>query len=188
MKKRLFFAIPVTKGLYPKIGRLENEIDKKFKVNWIPLQNLHLTILFLGNIDINHLTKILEIMDKAYLENKEIFQPINLKVKKIDYGPPGKKRMIWLYIEKNERLKLIKNILEEHLQIENIPYQKEEREFLPHINLARLKNFKNLPDIKQDLNWAIVLNELNLYESYLEKPFARYEILKNIKFIHQIKT
>jgi 2'-5' RNA ligase len=181
MKKRLFFAIPITKGLYPKIGRLEDEIEKKFKVNWIPLQNLHLTILFLGNIDINYLPKIFEIIDRAYIENKEIFRPLNLRVKKIDYGPPGKKRMIWLYIEKNEKLKLIKNILEEYLQIEKIPYQKEEREFLPHINLARLKNFKDLPEIKKDLNWAIILNELNLYESYLEKPFARYEILKSIK-------
>jgi len=181
MKKRLFFAIPITKGLYPKIGGLEDEISRKFKVNWIPLKNLHLTLLFLGNIDINYVPKIFEIIDKVYLEHKEIFKPINLIIKKIDYGPPGKKRMIWLYINKNERLKLIKDILEEYLNMENIPYQKEERDFLPHINLARLKNFRNLPEIKQDLNWAIILNELNLYESYLEKPFARYEVLKSIK-------
>jgi len=183
MRKRLFFAIPLTKGLYPKIGRLEDEIDKKLKINWIPLKNLHLTILFLGNIEINYLPTIFEIMERAYLENKEIFKCLHLKIKKIDYGPPGKKRMIWLYLDKNERIKLIKDILEDYLKNENIPYQKEERDFLPHINLARLKNFKNLPEIKQDFNWSIILNELNLYESYLEKPFARYEILKTIKLI-----
>mgnify|MGYP001626198463 CR=1 FL=1 len=183
MKKRLFFALPITKGLYPKIGSLEDEIDKKFKINWIPLQNLHLTILFLGHIDINFLPVIFNLIDEFYIENKEILKPLNLRIKKIDYGPPDKKRMIWLYIEKNERLKAIKDLLEEKLIKNAIPFQKEEREFLPHINLSRLKNYKNLPDIKKELNWSVIFNELNLYESYLEKPFARYEILKSIKFI-----
>ncbi|MEM4648115.1 MAG: RNA 2',3'-cyclic phosphodiesterase [Candidatus Pacearchaeota archaeon] len=179
MKKRLFVALPVTKGLYPKIANIEEEIEKKFKVNWIPLKNLHLTLLFLGYVDVNYLNLIIELIDKLYLERRELFKPFNLRITKVDYGPPNKKRMIWLYFDKNERLKIIKEEIEKSLNLNKIPYQKEERDLLLHINLARLKNFKNLPEIKKELNWSIILNKINLYESYLEKPFARYEVIKS---------
>lgn len=179
MKKRLFLALSLTKGLLPKIANLENEIEKKFKVNWIPLKNLHLTLLFLGYIDINYLNEIIRLIDEVYNENKVLFKPFNLRITKIDYGPPTRKRMIWLYFEKNERLKEIKEKIEEKLSLNNLPYQKEERELLLHINLARLRDFKNLPEIKKELNWSIILNEISLYESYLEKPFARYEVVSS---------
>lgn len=181
MRKRLFIALPLAKGLLPKIANLEKEIEQKFKVNWIPLKNLHLTLLFLGYIDVNYLDNVIRIIDEVYNENKIIFKPFNLKIKKIDYGPPGKKRMIWLYLEKNERLETIKNKIEEKLNLNKISYQKENRELLLHVNLARLKAEKNLPEIKKELNWGITLNTINLYESYLEKPFARYEIISSWK-------
>lgn len=187
MKKRIFIALPLTKGLYPKIANLEEELSKKFKVNWIPLKNLHITLLFLGSMNVEYIVKIKEIIDRLIDENKELFKPFNLRVKKIDYGPPGKKRMIWLYIEKNDRLSLIKEKLEKKLDENSIPFKKEERELLLHVNLARLKNLNdNLPEIKKELNWAIILNEIVLFESHLEKPFARYEELYSWKCFHNL--
>jgi 2'-5' RNA ligase len=183
MKKRLFFALPLTSGLYVKIAHLEKEIEKKIKVNWIPLQNLHLTLLFLGYIEINKLNEIINESQKLILGQPQIFKELKIKIKKIDYGPPFKKRMIWLYIEKNNQLMEIKHQLEKMLNYLNINYQKDHRDFLPHINLTRLKKNinNNLPNISQELNWGIILNKINLYESYLEKPFARYEILSSFK-------
>jgi 2'-5' RNA ligase len=181
MKKRLFIGIPVTKGLYQKISSLEESIDKR--LNWIPLKNLHITILFLGNIDINEIPEIINMMDEVKTKYKEHFKKLNLKIKKIDYGPPGKKNMIWLYIEKNEALEKIKKIFEEELENRKIYFQREEREFLPHINLIRLKNKKNLKDIRKELNWGVVFTEINLYESRLKKPFVEYEIIKTLQLI-----
>jgi 2'-5' RNA ligase len=181
MKKRLFIGIPITKGLYQKISNLEESIDKR--LNWIPLKNLHMTILFLGNIDINEIPEIVNIMDEVKLKYKDYFKKLNLKIKKVDYGPPGRKNMIWLYIEKNENLEKIKKIFEEELENRKIYFQREERDFLPHINLIRLKNRKNLKDIKKELNWNVIFTEINLYESHLKKPFVEYEIIKTIELI-----
>lgn len=181
MRKRLFFALPITSGLYPKIYNLEKEINQKMKINWLPLENLHLTLLFLGWLEINELTKIIEIFKKTINENKNTFKILKLKITKIDYGPPGKKRMIWLYLEKNKQLEEMKNILENNLIYNKINFQKESKDLLPHINLARLKSFNRDIRIRKDLNWGVIFNNLNLYESYLEKPFARYEILSSVK-------
>ncbi|MGC8981573.1 MAG: RNA 2',3'-cyclic phosphodiesterase [Minisyncoccia bacterium] len=181
MKKRLFIGIPITKGLYQKIANLEDDIDKR--LNWIPLKNLHLTILFLGNIDINEIPEIIDMMDEVKIKYKEYFKKLNLKIKKIDYGPPGRKNMIWLYIEKDEKLDKIKKIFEDELEKRKIYFQREERDFLPHINLIRLKNKKNLGDIKKDLDWSLIFTEINLYESHLKKPFVEYEVIKTIELI-----
>jgi 2'-5' RNA ligase len=173
MKLRLFLALSLTSNVLKKIGFLEENLDKKFKIKfpWIPLKNLHLTLVFLGYLDYEDVLKI----DEIFKEIK--FEVIPTKIKKIDYGPPGNKRMIWLYVEKNEKLDELKNILEKKLEEKKIKYQKEEREFLPHINLARLKKTSNLPNIKEDLNWSLIFNELVLYQSYLNPEGASYEKL-----------
>ena len=174
MKKRLFFALPLSSGLLKKIAFLEKDIEEKTKVKfpWLPLKNLHLTIIFLGYLNL-----------EDFLKLKEIFKSINLgkrlelKIKKIDYGPPARKRMIWLYLEKNQDLEKLKEMIEEKLNQANISYHREEREFLPHISLARLKKMKDFPEIKEELNWQVVFNELVLYESILKPSGAHYEKL-----------
>jgi 2'-5' RNA ligase len=174
MRKRLFFALSLSSGLLKKIAFLEERIEKKIKRKfpWLPLKNLHLTIIFLGYLSY-----------EDYLKLKEIFKNLNwkkrieVKIKKIDYGPPGRKRMIWLYLEKNQDLENLKKLIEEKLQEEQISCHYEEREFLPHINLARLKNIEDLPEIKEELNWQVIFNELVLYESILKPSGALYEKL-----------
>jgi 2'-5' RNA ligase len=178
MKLRLFIALPLTPGLLKKIAFLEDKINKKlgFKLDWIPLKNLHLTILFLGYFDYENYSKLIEVFDSSQLT-----QPFNLKISKLDYGPPGTKRMIWLYIEKNNYLKEVKKNLEDKLNELRINYRREERELLPHINLLRFKKERNLMSIEEDLNWQISLNEIAIFQSRLLPQGAEYEKLRSKK-------
>lgn len=175
---RLFIALPLTKGFLSKIAFLEEKIEKKmgFKLPWIPLKNLHLTILFLGYLNYEDYLKVEEIFESFNLFKK----PIDLKIKKIDYGPPGIKRMLWLYVEKNKELEEIKEYFENELSLRKVKYKREEREFLPHINLVRLKKTKNLPEIFEELNFSVRLKEICLFQSILKKEGAEYEKLKSI--------
>lgn len=178
MKLRLFIALPLTSGLLKKIAFLEDKIDKKlgFKLDWIPLRNLHLTILFLGHLDYENYLKVSNAFDSLQLT-----QNFNLKINKIDYGPPGTKRMIWLYGEKNKVLEELRRNLEDKLNELGINYRREEREFLPHINLVRFRKEINLMPINEKLNWQISLNEVALFQSYLLRQGAEYEKLKSKK-------
>lgn len=184
MKLRLFIACPLTSGLLKKIAFLEAKIEEKTKqkFTWINLDNLHLTILFLGNIFYEDYLKI----DQIFNEFK--FKPINLKITKIDYGPPNKKRMIWLYLEKNPALEEIKNFFEEKLNQAKIIYKREERNYLPHINLARLKKPNDLPQIEEKLNWSIILNQIALYQSFLNPQGAEYKKLKIVSAEEEVKS
>lgn len=182
MKLRLFIALPLTSGLKKKIISLEEEVNKEtgLKINWLPLDNLHLTILFLGFLNLSDYFKIEKVFDEFPWGYREFKKPFNLKITKIDYGPPGKNSMIWLYIEKDERLEGLKKFFEQRLTEEKVNFKKEERSFLPHINLCRLKMKLN-KDLKKELNWSVVFNKIVLYESILKKPFAQYEPKKIIE-------
>lgn len=178
---RLFLAYPLSSGVLAKIGFLEEKVENKigFKLNWIPIKNLHLTILFLGHLNYEDYLKIEEIF------KEEIdFKSFEIKIKKLDYGPPGKKRMIWLYVEKNENLEKIKKYFEEKLEEKRVAYKREERDYLPHINLIRLsrseEDFLKEREIKEELKWGIKIKEIALYQSFLKKTGAEYEKLKNI--------
>lgn len=189
MNLRLFIGLPLTSGSLVKISHLEDEINTKLKFNlpWIPLKNLHLTILFLGYInheDYLKINNIFDIFNRELKEKKILPQGLNLKISKLDYGPPLKRNMIWLYIEKNKSLDWLKNFFEDQLRNSLIRYKQENRSYLPHINLARLKkigNLSSLPDIQVNLNWSINLRQICLFRSFLKKEGAEYEILKTLE-------
>lgn len=175
---RLFIAFPLSSRILDKISALEKEIDKKFgfKLNWIPLENLHLTVLFLGYLNKDSHLKV----EKVFSNYQGPKEAPHLKIKKIDYGAPGTKKMIWLYLEKNRTLEEIKKYFEKEIEKNKINYKKEEREFLAHINLIRLKNFESLPEVKKELNWQIKTNEICLFQSVLTFQGAIYKKLKSI--------
>lgn len=177
MKLRLFIGLPLTNCLINKISFLEKEIDKKsgIKFNWLPLENLHLTLLFIGYVNYESYLRLVDIFSTIKLT-----KPFFLEITKIDYGPPGSKRMIWLYGKRNKYLEEFKEIVEEKISKAGISYQRENRTYLPHINLIRLKMISNFPILGEKLNWKVTLSEVTIFQSYLLKTGSKYEKLKSI--------
>jgi 2'-5' RNA ligase len=60
-------------------------------------------------------------------------------------------------------------------------YQEDRRPFLPHVTLARLKNFKteDLPEIKETLEASFAVEDFQLIESELKRDGAEYRILES---------
>ncbi|MCS7200562.1 MAG: RNA 2',3'-cyclic phosphodiesterase [Patescibacteria group bacterium] len=178
MKLRLFIAFTLTSGLIKKIAFLEKELDKISgrNLDWIPLKNLHLTIIFLGYLDYQSYLKVAKIFDSFKLD-----QPLQLRITKVDYGPPENRRMLWLYGARNQYLEDIKKEFENKLSREGVDYKRENRLLIPHINLLRIKGGKDIGNIAKDLNWQVSLTEIALFQSQLSFSGATYEKLKSIR-------
>lgn len=169
MKKRLFIGIPLAKEILEKIKKIEKSIDKRLP--WIPIENLHLTLIFIGWVDEDFIKKISEVLDLVK------FELFSIKIKKIDYALNN--QMIWLYFKERKVLNDLHKMFSEFLEKEKIPFEREKRKFLPHINLIRLKDVRyGKQNVRKLLNWEFQADKINLYESKLQKPFAKYEILK----------
>lgn len=183
MKRRIFIGLPLPLEIYPELEKIERKISKGFpsKIPWQPLENIHLTLAFIGWVESAQVEQIKQLLGQ--LQFRRSNEPGC--VDKIDYGPPGLRRMIWLYLRPQPFLTNTKTSIEQILKANNIPLAEAAREFLPHCTLARLKiSIKaKLPDIAQALNWPMVLNRLILYESILRQPWPLYVPLQTVSLL-----
>ncbi|MDP2855514.1 MAG: RNA 2',3'-cyclic phosphodiesterase, partial [bacterium] len=168
---RLFFAIEfpehIKEGLLNLAKRGEKDIWR-----WTVKENLHITAVFIGYLAEEQIPQVIEAGQKA----SQNIQSFILKCREISYGSESNKRMVWLNLEKNNALNQLKNKLEKVLLDNGVNFQMENREFKPHITLARLKFGADKPteQIKKTYVKEFLVEEMILFASNLKKNGAEY--------------
>ncbi|MBX4211238.1 MAG: hypothetical protein KW806_00335, partial [Candidatus Yanofskybacteria bacterium] len=91
--KRLFIALPIDKTTSKGLSKFRDSLGKDTPyIRWTPVQNFHITVLFLGDVIEEAIPLCKETIQKV-IEN---IQPFALKIKKPIYAPPHKPTsMIW---------------------------------------------------------------------------------------------
>lgn len=184
MTIRAFIAIE----LPPEIHRRLADIQRRFiplfaksRVTWVKPENIHLTLKFLGNIQLS----MVEIIEKA-CHNLQAHSVFLLSLQSLRYFPNAKNpKVFWCGYETSDEL------LQLQLQLENdlIPlgFPKESRRFSPHLTLARFKEFH--PHDREALASASEFNlagmthmvgALTLFQSRLTPNGSIYSPLKKI--------
>lgn len=171
--KRCFIAIDFPDEVVKEIARAQGLLSgTKFTGKLTELENLHLTLKFLGEID----DEKIEEVKKRLSEIK--FEPMKLKLGKIGTfsRPKGKDDkgniIIWIKVEGGEIYALQKKI---DSVLEGI-FAKEER-FMSHLTIARVKYVKDKKGFLEHINSIHVkpiefgVSEFKLKKSEL-KPFG----------------
>jgi 2'-5' RNA ligase len=100
---------------------------------WVALDQLHLTVRFIGEVDGPLFLDI-----KNTLEEISI-SPFDIQLKGVGHFPPrGAPRVIWVGLKTGKPLQLLRKKIDGALL--QIGLKPEGRKFSPHITLARLKN------------------------------------------------
>ncbi|HEX7672960.1 MAG TPA: RNA 2',3'-cyclic phosphodiesterase [Bdellovibrio sp.] len=181
MKKRLFFALNATDPLettfLPAFKKLKINADQRdVTVKWVPLDNFHATITFIGPMEeelIPGLTAALETVCKN-------FAPFDLKIEDMGaFSNEHDARVIWLGVQNKKYLGQFKNALEQELADKSLLPQPEQRDYKPHITIGRLRNPKSVKDMispfKRKSFGKIHVSEIVLYESELQGVFTVYK-------------
>ncbi len=181
-KKRLFIAIKIdiSKELKNFIISLKKELSSE-KIKWVDFKNFHITLKFLGDTEENLIPNINEALQKAAKSNtKFTLQLKGIGVFKTIANP----RVLWIGIGKNEKMINLFNCIEDNLEI--LGFQKEKREFNPHLTISRIKFLKDkkvlLNHILKNSNkeWdKIEIEKFTLYQSILKKQGPTYLEIKN---------
>jgi RNA 2',3'-cyclic 3'-phosphodiesterase len=176
---RAFIAIEFPDEVIKEVARVQELIGKvKFTGKLTELENLHLTLKFLGEIDDEKLEKVKNNLGKIE------FSSMKLKLGKVGtFSVHGKPSIVWVKVEGKaiyDLQKAIDGVLiglfkpEErfmgHLTIARVKYVKDKRGFLEHIDSIKCKpvafdcsSFKlKKSDLKQ---LGPVYSDLEVYKS-----------------------
>jgi len=180
MGKRLFIAINLPDNLKKYLDNLKFKWAGQPKMRWVKTENLHLTLIFIGYLEIGSLPMLIAALQKS---SWEIFSqkllPTEIKLKEVVLGPnSAHPRLIWVTTHPNPNLTKIKRILSDNLSQEKIFFQEKSKQFIPHLTLARFncqpKKFES-----EKISWQFSVKSFELMESNLRRGGAEYNILKS---------
>lgn len=134
---RSFIAIELPEEVRRGLAKLRSELERtehRF-VKWVDSEGIHLTLKFLGNIPFRQVTEV----TKAIEEAAQGVAPFHLEISGLGAFPNLKQpRVLWVGIggEIDTLLRLQQNI---DFVLASLGFAKEERPFMPHLTLARIR-------------------------------------------------
>jgi len=180
LHKRLFVAIDIPERVKKYLCEIEGRLfSKDGDIRKIPYPNIHITLKFLGNVNLNKIEKI----KNAIKKTADNFDCFNYKIASElgAFSSFKSARIIFAEINSgSDKIIKIYDKLEDNFS--KIKIRKEKRKFTPHITIVRMKRSKNIKNlvknIKLDLVDTIKCCKLTLFESRLKPGGAEYVIVE----------
>ncbi len=164
---RFFLSINTSKKLKKELEKFQHRLKETGIIaKFVEKENLHINLKFFGNLKQEQKEKIIKSINKISKETNSF----TLKAKNIGVFPNEDYiKVVWVGIEKGEE-DLIK--LQKHLEkeFEKIGIKKENRNFVPHITLCRVKSGKNIDKLIKEI------------KKNKDKEFGNFEV-KNINLM-----
>lgn len=131
-QKRIFLAIETPKNIKQKVTELTSGIKKRTShVKWVVPENFHINLRFLGNVSEEKISKLIESLKDLR------FDKFKLELKGVGAFPSKNYiKVLWLGVV-SDTLSKLKNGVDARLT--RIGFAKENREYVPHMTLARVK-------------------------------------------------
>ncbi|MCL6447632.1 MAG: RNA 2',3'-cyclic phosphodiesterase [Armatimonadetes bacterium] len=184
---RLFWAVNLPAPLKAKLASLQEKIKPTgVDAKWVEKENLHLTLQFLGNVDAAKVAMLITNMQKTLAG----FPAFPLRLGGLGFFPgAGKPRVFWAGIAGD--LVSLRH-LHEQVQKANLlsGFPAEEREFSPHLTLARLRSnrgvsallkaVEELGESAADLG-ELSVTSVDLMKSELSRRGPTYTVLAAVK-------
>ena len=136
MRLRAFIAVGLPGELKGEIGKISSSLSIQIPgIRWVPPENIHLTLKFLGDVEqaiIPDIQTILDLLSARHL-------PITARFGELDAFPNRKRpRIIWLGVtEGSDHLIDLARDLSRGLT--KLGFDPERKRFTPHLTLGRVK-------------------------------------------------
>ena len=186
---RSFIAIKLPDELKVGLSQLQDKLKlvKQSSVKWVNLQNVHLTLKFLGNIAVDRISGITSVMEEA----AQTISPFHLEVKELGAFPNLKRvQVVWVGISGEvDKLGQLQQRIESNLV--RLDFTPESRPFTPHLTLARLRDRTSLDERERfgqliastgfEATYTIKVDAINLMKSKLTREGAIYSRISSVQ-------
>ena len=178
---RIFIAIELPEDIQSKLQKLQDDLSSSMPdARWTKPGNIHLTLKFLGDVEVSRIDKISAIL-KGIAQN---FSPFEISLAEIGAFPNSRKpSIIWVGVEKGAQqlVEIAENI---ESSMEKIGFPKEKRPFRPHLTVGRVRELKHPEAMTKALDESNVgelgvfkANQISLVKSQLDPGGSIYTIL-----------
>ena len=177
-EKRLFIGIPANQEIQSLLAHFKSTIKyNPSQIQWVSPNNIHLTLLFLGNVIIDNIPTLTNTIN-GILDLKHF----KVSIEKTGiFHPRQSKKIFWLGVGYGKQ-----KIVDLHKHVKNSTTQfnvgRKEEQFIPHITIGRTpqscRNIDFLPFLKYVYSpIELYVNSFVLYESKLLPHGPDYKVL-----------
>jgi 2'-5' RNA ligase len=185
MMLRSFIAIETPVEIQNAIAQtaapLKNLLPKSL-VRWVPPQNAHLTLKFLGDISPANLERLAEVL-KAEAASHDVF---SISIGGLGAFPNQRRaRVIWMGLEAPPALAALQHGVE--AAAAKLGYPLEERPFSPHLTIGRVAQTASVSDLqlirsalestKVGILGTIRVQAIHIFKSLLQPGGPVYTVL-----------
>jgi 2'-5' RNA ligase len=146
---RTFIALDPGEAIRARMVSLQESLRRTgTEVKWVGPENLHLTLLFLGEVDSRELMGVCRAVEDATRGRRAI----EISVEGAGCFPNMRRpHVVWIGVGQGaEEIAALHDALEKPL-LELGCYRREERRFTPHITLGRIRSEKPMDALTQAL-------------------------------------
>ncbi len=178
---RTFIGVDIGKTIRARAVALQEKLaETGTAVKWVEADNIHATLLFLGEVDDRELPSVC----RAVAEQTQRYSPFRLSC----FPNPRRPRIVWIGVgEGTQELCALHDDLEPPL-LDLGCYRREERKYTPHITLGRVKSDRPTdklgPALLKHAGWQggeIAVTEVLVMSSELTPQGPLYTVLSRAK-------
>ncbi len=183
---RTFIAIDVDDSVLDRLIELQETLARSgTDVKWVEPDNLHLTLLFLGEVEDKQLHEVCRAIAAVSAEHA----PFAMSLEKVGCFPNLRRpRILWVGVgEGLQEVVKLHDDLEEPL-LDMGCYRREERDYTPHLTLGRVKGdkvtFKLNELISKNQGWTggqSTIREVLVMSSTLRADGPEYTVMARAK-------
>jgi len=184
-KTKVFIACDIPEVVRKKCAQIQTQLAEELpKVKWVNPTQMHITLLFLGDVNDKQLYEACSMAKKAL----SVIPAFTFCLKGFGCFPtPRRPRVLWLGVDEKSR----DNFLKIHEQLAsaislNGWFREERKSFSPHLTLARINQEMDLSvfisrwKIEPWVSEEIQIKEIQIYSSTLGQDGPEYGKLSKI--------
>jgi 2'-5' RNA ligase len=193
---RCFIAIELPEEIKAGLSRLQAKLKagSQCPVKWVNPYSIHLTLKFLGNVNVDMTSRITEAMAEAAQEAS----PLQLEIKGLGVFPnPRRVQVIWVGVSGDlDKLLQLQKRLETNLA--RLGFAPEARAFTPHLTLARVREQASADERQKlgelvagtrfEAGYGLPVEAISLMRSQLTRAGAIYSQLSSVKLGKPLPT
>ena len=176
---RVFIGIPIDKQAQQYINELLKPIeDSRQDIRWVPENNRHLTLAFLGNRPVSEVDNLIQQFDESYHQETRFQYSLST----LERFPDTTGRIIALTNEPTGPLDSLFQITLKLLQRNDIRFDR--KKFRPHVTLGRIRRPKHVKKtFDRQINIKLDITRITLFQSTLTDSGSIYSALKETLLI-----